>query len=210
MPTAEQSQENRLKVFANVFKGYMGVMPLVTAALAPLLTAMGAIPIYEALRKPLATLSGILGFLLLGWVFYVRRTIALGSITRGPRAIINLLPLVLVGASIYSYVNYTKVLDASIDEILKTESKEPIRSRSEVLKQGGSDASIPDNGYLQLLYLSIFLFAESAFLLMAIREYINDVRQISEKEWMFGNQDDSLGASNAVKNRLSKTVDGSS
>ena len=190
MLTAEQNQENRLTIFANVFKGYMGVMPLVTAALAPLLTAIGAIPVYESLRKPLSTLSGILGFLLLAWVFYVRRTIALGSITRGWRATINLLPLLLIVASIWCYVDYTLVLDNSVDLILRAiaarVSVPP--SRSEILKTWGSDNSIPNSGHLQLFYLGMFLFAESAFVLMAIREYINDVRQITEKEWMFGDQ----------------------
>lgn len=80
MVTAQESQENRLLTFANIFKGYMGVMPIVTAALAPVLTAMNVIPVYDSQRKPLAAMAGILGFLLLAWVFYVRRTIALGSI----------------------------------------------------------------------------------------------------------------------------------
>jgi hypothetical protein len=95
MTTAQESQENRLLAFANVFKGYMGVMPIVTAALAPVLTAMNVIPTYETQRKPLAVMAGILGFLLLAWLFYVRRTIALGSITRGFRVLFNLQPLPL-------------------------------------------------------------------------------------------------------------------
>jgi len=32
---SHEMQENRLSVFANVFKGYMGIMPIVTATLAP-------------------------------------------------------------------------------------------------------------------------------------------------------------------------------
>lgn len=186
MPTFEQAQENRLRVFAGTFKNYMGVMPIVTAALAPLLTLMDVIPVYASLRKPLATLSGILGFLLLGWVFYVRRTIALGSITRGPRAIINLLPVLLIGASIYCYIYYGRTLDASVAEIKSW--TQPTPSRSEILRTWGTDSPIPHTAYLQLLYLGIFLSAESAFVLMAIREYINDVRKVSEKDWMFGKQ----------------------
>jgi hypothetical protein len=42
---------------------------------------------------------------------------------------------------------------------------------------------------LELLYLAIFLSAECAFVLMALREYINDTRHVSELEWMFGSQD---------------------
>lgn len=171
MDTPQKSQENRLRIFANVFKSYMGVMPLVTAALAPLLTAMGAIPMYRALREPLATLSGILGFLLVAWVFYVRRTIALGSITRGPRAIINLLPVLLIAGSIWCYIDYGRMLDTSITEVIKSRpTTETNSSRSYVLKTWGSDNLIPSGGTLQLLYLGIFLLAESAFVLMAIRE----------------------------------------
>src|ERR1700691_762523 len=89
-------QKTRLQVFANVFKSYMGVMRIVTAALAPLLTAMNVLPMYGPQRKALATMAGMLGFLLLAWLFYVRRTIALGSITRGYRSIFNFLPLALI------------------------------------------------------------------------------------------------------------------
>src|ERR1700679_2858133 len=32
MATAQKSQENRFLAFANLFKGYMGVMPIITAA----------------------------------------------------------------------------------------------------------------------------------------------------------------------------------
>jgi hypothetical protein len=37
---------NLLCVFASVLKGYMSVMPLVTAVLAPLLTLLKAIPTF--------------------------------------------------------------------------------------------------------------------------------------------------------------------
>jgi hypothetical protein len=80
--TGAMVQENRLRKFASFFKGYMGVMPLVTAAVAPLLTMMKAIPVFESQKTALATYSGLLGFLLLAWVFYVRGrlTAALGSL----------------------------------------------------------------------------------------------------------------------------------
>jgi hypothetical protein len=64
-----QSAQNRLSVFADAFKSYMGVMPVVAAALAPLLTFLKATPTYESQRVTLATLSGILGLLLLAWLF---------------------------------------------------------------------------------------------------------------------------------------------
>ena len=48
---------------------------------------------------------------------------------------------------------------------------------------------IPRAVPLQLLYLAIFLAAECAFVLMALREYVNDTRPVSEAVWMFGKQD---------------------
>ncbi len=188
MPTAQASQENRLQVFANVFKGYMGIMPLVTAALAPLLTAMNVIPTYDPQRKPLATMAGILGFLLLAWLFYVRRTIALGSITHGYRWIFNLIPLLLIFSSIGCYVEYAHTLDLSLAELLRGNVG---LTRVQALGNWTLEHPAPSSVQLQLLYLGMFLCAEAAFVMMAMREYANDVRRISEYEWMFGDQDGS-------------------
>jgi hypothetical protein len=188
METAQVSQQNRLLVFANVFKGYMGVMPLVTAALAPLLTALNVIPTYDPQRKPLATIAGVLGFLLVAWLFYVRRTIALGSITRGYRTFFNFLPLLLIGGSIGCYVGYAHALDNSLADIL---AANPLVTRTQALGAWTMDHAIPGAIQLQLLYLGMFLFAEAAFVMMALREYANDVQGVSEYQWMFGEQDGS-------------------
>jgi hypothetical protein len=182
MASIQESQENRLQIFANIFKGYMGIMPILTAALAPLLTAMNVIPAYESQRKPLATMAGVLGFLLLGWLFYVRRTIALGSIKHGYRWFFNSCPLFLIAGSIICYVSYANTLDRSL---AGTVSATITRAQALSTVEPGGPASLQ----LQLLYLGMFLFAEGAFVMMALREYANDVRGISEREWMFGYQD---------------------
>lgn len=62
------------------------------------------------------------------------------------------------------------------------------KTESDVLRHW-DDRPIPYSTSLQLLYLAIFLSAECAFVLMALREYINDARHVSELEWMFGKQD---------------------
>lgn len=185
---AGDQQRTRLQVFANVFKSYMGVMPIVTAALAPLLTAMNVLPMYGPQRKALATMAGMLGFLLLAWLFYVRRTIALGSITRGYRSIFNFLPLMLILASIGCYVAYANVLDASVNAI---QHDNATLTRSVVLSTWTGEHAAPHMLELQLLYLSMFLAAEAAFVMMAMREYAIDVRGITEREWMYGAQDGS-------------------
>jgi hypothetical protein len=185
----QTAQESRLSIFANVFKSYMGIMPLVTAALAPLLTALNVLPTYESQRKPLATMAGVLGFLLLAWIFYVRRTIALGSITHGFRWIFNLLPLVLIVGSIGCYIGYANMLDTSMAAISKSN---PAITRTQALATSSQDMAIPNSVALQLSYLGMFLCAEGAFVMMALRDYCNDVRHISEYDWMFGSQDGSV------------------
>jgi membrane protease YdiL (CAAX protease family) len=182
----QTTQENRLSIFANVFKSYMGIMPVVTAALAPLLTALNVLPTYQSQRKPLATMAGVLGFLLLAWIFYVRRTIALGSITHGFRWIFNLLPLVLIFGSVGSYITYANTLEASLGIV---SNSNPAITRAQALGNASQDMAIPNSVKLQLLYLGMFLCAEGAFVMMALRDYCNDVRHISEYDWMFGAQD---------------------
>jgi hypothetical protein len=165
-----EMQENRLSLFANVFKGYMGIMPIVTAALAPLLTALNVVPTYEWQRKP----------------------IALGSITPGYRWIFNLSPLVLILGSIGCYIGYANTLETSLQLLLKGNSS---ITRTQALGSSSLDTVIPHSVELQLLYLGMFLCAEGAFVMMALRDYCNDVRHVSEYEWMFGAQNGSSQSS---------------
>jgi hypothetical protein len=199
LTTTQTATQNRLQVFAGAFKGYMGVMPLVTAALAPLLTFLKAIPTYESQRTTLATLSGILGFLILAWLFYVRRTIALGSLVRGFRFLINMIPFLLIVGTVASFIGYFQILGVSTGAALELAAKNQwtyvekdkaseFKTGSDVLRHW-DDRPIPHSASIQLLYLAIFLCAECAFVLMALREYINDIRHVSELEWMFGKQD---------------------
>src|SRR5271168_1538725 len=69
---------NSFRGFATFLHGYMGVMPIITAAFAPVLTLLHAIPVYSQQAKSLATMSGLLGFLTVAWVFYARHTFAVG------------------------------------------------------------------------------------------------------------------------------------
>jgi hypothetical protein len=199
LATSQTTTQNRLRVFAGAFKGYMGVMPLVAAALAPLLTFLKAIPTYESQRTTLATLSGVLGFLTLAWLFYVRRTIALGSLVKGFRFLLNIIPFLLIVGTIASFIGYFQILGESTGTALQlavksqwsyVEKDQPseFKTESDILRHW-DDRPIPHATLLELLYLGIFLSAESAFVMMALREYINDTRSVSELEWMFGKQD---------------------
>ncbi len=201
LATAQATTQNRLRVFAAAFKGYMGVMPVVTAALAPVLTFLNAIPTYESQRTTLGTFSGVLGFLTLAWLFYVRRTIALGSLVRGWRFLINIIPFLLIVATVASFIGYFQVLGKSTATAMELAGKNhwkyvekdksaelEFKTASDVLRHW-DDHPIQRPTSLELLYLSIFLCPECAFVLMALREYINDTCGVSELEWMFGKQD---------------------
>ena len=47
----------------------MSVMPLITAALAPVLTLAKAIPVFDRQKTSLATFPGLFGFLMVAWVY---------------------------------------------------------------------------------------------------------------------------------------------
>jgi hypothetical protein len=196
------AEDNRLRKFAGFFKSYMGVMPLITAAVAPLLTLLRAIPVFETDRTTLATYSGLLGFLMVAWVFYARSMfvptmvpLKAAQVREGPDAeayaayerrilarrsgFANLLPLFLIALSVASYICYLRLLDYIIDSRI-TETTLAYRNVYDVLRNEGISYTIPYHGYLQVLYLGIFLFSEAAFVVMALREYAYGVLQISE------------------------------
>jgi hypothetical protein len=212
---SNELQENRLKNFASFFKGYMSVMPLITAALAPLLTLAKAIPVFESQKTSLATFSGLFGFLLVAWVFFARGTFvplmteslsgaaAQSDLKRSklravgdwllkdiPRLFITVMPLSLIILSACCYIYYSQRLDIVLDSIQSstvqaTTAAKPIQ-RQDILLTWGTNQSIPGLTMLQILYLGIFLCAELAFVFMALREYAYGTLHISEQEVLTG------------------------
>jgi hypothetical protein len=59
-------------------------------------------------------MAGILGFLLLAWLFYVRRTIALAVLLAAIECSSTSAPLVLILCSIACYVGYANSLETSL------------------------------------------------------------------------------------------------
>ena len=181
----------------------MGVMPLVTAAVAPLLTLMKAIPVFDSQKTTLATYSGLLGFLLLAWVFYVRgrlvsamfsRSYLVATVGRPPfftmtgmrRMAANIFPLLLIVGSVYCYILYSHYLDEAIEQARKFHGYSDIVTRHDVLEKWGQRESISQSSTLQGYYLGIFLFAEMAFVVMALREYAYGVLRVPEVEILGG------------------------
>jgi hypothetical protein len=186
-------QEDRLRRFVGFFKGYMGVMPLLTAAVAPLLTAMKTMPIFESHKSVLATYSGLLGFLLLAYVFYLRGPLAKAMVPHAPGSrftafAVNMIPLLLMAGSIFCYVSYSRALDQSIAKARESARSEysDIVSRREVLEKWGQREEVYRSQYLQYNYLGIFLLAECAFVVMALREYAHGVLKLTEAQILRG------------------------
>ncbi|MGB6689027.1 MAG: hypothetical protein WBE76_14425 [Terracidiphilus sp.] len=205
---SDPAQENRLRKFAGFFKSYMGVMPLVTAAVAPILTMSKAIPVFDSEKSTLATYSGLLGFLIVAWVFYARSMFvplmvpyhapalppnanrdlksweyARARIEKRRHQLANLFPLLLIVLSAMSYCFYLIILD---DALNLGQQSFRTSSRKTLLQTMGTDYSIPYHGVLQALYLGIFVFAEAAFVVMALREYAYGLLKIPEIEVLGG------------------------
>jgi hypothetical protein len=110
-----------------------------------------------------------------------------------------MIPFLLIVGTVASFIGYFQILGASTGTALsladqnrwtytEKDKVSDFKTGSEVLRHW-DDRPIPYSFLLQMLYLAIFLSAECAFVLMALREYINDTRRVSELEWMFGKQD---------------------
>ena len=99
----------------------------------------------------------------------------------------NLRPLVFIALSLVSYTTYTWMLDQVLTHLMVSTAVEgKTLTRSTILSTAGVDFSIPYHAVLQMLYLGIFLFAEAAFVLMALREYAYGVLKISESDVLQG------------------------
>jgi hypothetical protein len=220
---AQTNGATGFKNFATFFKSYMGVMPVVTAAVAPIVTAFKVLPIYSRDSKIAAALSGILGFLLLAWVFYARHamgramfssnTVPVGGVGPSPGSIsarylplkrtrsglVISLPLLLVVASVVCYYVYYTRLNESVlngqaiayarSKPMEVSSKnlsaqlawvEKPPSRESILKD--EDHPIEYEGVILVSYIGIFLFAELAFIVMATREYLQNLLGIKDRD----------------------------
>ena len=83
-PAKNQAPEpSRVRQFLTFFKNYMSLSSLVVAALPIPVTMLGFIPTYAAQTKLLSVYTSLFCFLLLGFVFYSRRSLANHFFPRG-------------------------------------------------------------------------------------------------------------------------------
>jgi len=202
MAEAEPSEARRVKAFASFFKNYMSVAAVVTAALPLPVVALRAIPMYKAHRALLATYTSLFCFLLLAYIFYNRHRLArwmFRELVAGAERdqerkfhdalgrVIAVMPLVLIVVSLLCVFEYHHTLDQSI---LKVLDKKVLTLPPTTLPQTTEDYALEHTPLifvdrserLMMLYLSIFLAAEGAFVLMATKEYLQDLFKIGDRD----------------------------
>ena len=185
--------EPRLKAFVRFFKEYMSVSSVAAATLPIPVTTLQFIPTYAAQTKFLSVYASLSCFLLLGFIFYSRHTLArwmfppLANRRSRFGAFIDLLPLCLIVACGCFIGAYHWLLQTSIQESMADWVRRgvAIGSTPEVL-QKTEYMDIPGALGLVACYLGIFLAAEAAFVLMATREYLQDLLHLSEEELITG------------------------
>ncbi len=179
---AEVQEPARFTAFAQFFKAYMGTASLVTAALPIPVAAFHLIPTYEAQAKFLSTYTSMFCFLMLAYFFYIRHWLGrLMFYTRADgdvafRRIISVVPLVLIVTSFSLVFLYHHYLVQSLSFFLENGV---LNSTAEVLK-ATDYREIPNSLALTLCYIGMFVTAEAAFILMALREYLQDVLKLKD------------------------------
>jgi hypothetical protein len=169
---SDQTDHNKAKgfrLFAGFFKSYMGVMPIATAAFAPVLTLVKAFPIFDGQRTELASYLGLLSFLLLAWVFFSRHLLGgLMMKSRQVDAIMSTIVLLIICLSVASFIRYNGVLNDAVTHLQQTSAA---GLKIEYILANAPVNEIPFAGTLILCYMSMFISAELAFVVMALKEY---------------------------------------
>lgn len=173
-----QQKATRLAGFANFFKGYMSVSTVVAASIPIPVGGLKLIPVYAQQRGFLTVYASLFCFLLLAFVFSIRHRLAGPMFRKGPAgALLAMLPLVFIVLTLGSVIAYHAVLLQSIGELRDLGfSKIPMKDLLEQM----DGTQIPYAVELAACYLGIFIFAESAFVLMAMREYLQDLLGLDE------------------------------
>jgi len=171
-----------LDSFARFYKRYLNVWSVAAAALPVPVTSLHVIPTYEA-QKPFLTLyTSLFCFLLLGFAFYSRHTIArcLASRNNGKfgHAVLMLAPGVFIAATFGFILGYHWTLQLSLTDLRML----GVSATTKMMLEKADYMEIPRAVWLALTYLGMFMSAEAAFILMALKEYLLDAKALSDDE----------------------------
>jgi hypothetical protein len=196
MPT----QATRVQGFANFFKTYISAFTVIIAALPVPITQANLIPTFLFQRGPLSTYTSLFCFLFAALIFFYRHSFArwmfagyLESIRDQRTDVVDIdrterararerwargFPLLLILTSVGCVFLYQYTLDASVEDVWYHSGAMPY---DEVLNQSDPQ-EVPYQYWLIISYVGIFLTAEAAFLLMALKEYLQDLISVRDSE----------------------------
>ena len=172
----------RLKAFSQFFKNYMSLAAVVTASMPIPVSTMKLIPAFAAQSKFLSVYASLFCFLVLAFLFQCRHSLARWMFVESSgRRLVTLLPLMLILCALGCAFAYHATIEKSIRDV-----QDSLLARG--VPGGSSDEILRSTDYLEIpssvrlvcLYLGIFLCAESAFVLMALREYMQDLLGLDE------------------------------
>ena len=174
------SKPTRLAGFATFFKSYMSVSTIAAAAIPIPVASWKLIPIYAQQRGFLTVYASLFCFLVLALVFSIRHRLVRPMFSHGPLGgVVAALPAVFIVLTLACIMTYHALLQASIGQIrdlgLGTTSMKDLLDKIDATQ-------IPYAVELAACYLGIFFFAELAFVLMAMREYLQDLLHLDEVE----------------------------
>jgi hypothetical protein len=173
----------RIRAFANFFKSYMSVSTVVAAAIPIPIASWKLIPIYAQQKTFLTVYASLFCFLLLAFVFSIRHWLCPHMFGRTRwSVVIGTLPVLFIALTLGCILAYHATLLASFELWRDRGVNAPANKLLEI-----SDfKEIPYALILAATYLGIFIFAEAAFVLMAIREYLQDVLHLDEIKLLRG------------------------
>ena len=211
--TNTSPEARRIQRFASFFKSYMSVSTVVAAALPIPVTYFKLIPTFDSQVGSLTTYTPLLCFLVLAYLFYLRHSIGAALFvhrhaSRLRSRMIEMIPLLLIFLCLMSIYAYTEVFNQSVHQ-LKVEFAKEANTRFETPERGPiedyntmpdgktvfsskwivrnvTSDKIPQGTLILFLYLAIFMCAEAAFVLMALREHLQDTLRMSDVGIMRG------------------------
>jgi hypothetical protein len=181
LPAPQKSQ--RIRLFADFFKSYMSVSTVVAATIPIPVASWKLIPIYAQQRGFLTVYASLFCFLLLAFVFSIRHRLGIHMFSKGRYGIlIAVLPALFIILALACIMAYHAVLQMSLQQLRAL----GINATTSDLLDKMDSTEIPYALPLAGFYLGIFVFSEAAFVLMAIREYLQDLLHLDEAALLNG------------------------
>jgi hypothetical protein len=194
------AEAKRFREFGGFFKSYLSVSTLVVASTPIFVGLIGALPRFDALSTLMTTLSSVVCFFMVAYVFYVRHRVApwfvpivLGatkSFNPSPKRTfwLTALPLILLVLGLLSlsvYLNvYTESIAAArstaLSGIRDSHSPPPPATDEHTLATKTPFSQVSYYQGLIVLYVAFYAFIELAFIVMAMKEYVLAIANVSD------------------------------